>query len=164
MAVHGKILLAIVLGTLGAAKVHAQQDPELNAKTVTAVASEFDSLLALGDPVGLEDILATDFYREIVLEGQVTPVKQSRSAFLASITHSLSESDVSLGHKRSPFAIHFSPSGDDAEVQYTVVDQAVTPEGTNYIATIETVLHAAIRQGQVKVVSVQSQTGYKNKE
>ncbi len=158
------MLITILLAGCLAGRAVAQEAGVLTASTVHDLAMTYDSLLSLGDPVGLDDLLAPEFSREIVVEGKSDAVKQSRQAFLASITESLSETDIILTHKRSPFSIRFNAAGDEAEVEYTVTDHARTAEGTEYIATIGTLLRAGLRDGQPRILSIRNETRYKNRE
>lgn len=162
---RGYFVISLLLGTLGLPRViMAQRTATITEEEAKAITSVFDSLLALGDPVGLDDILASDFTREVLNEGQERSVTQNRQAFLASITSSLSETDVTLGRKRSPLVVRIKPVANEAEVGYTVTQQAMTAEGTRFVTTIETLLKLGIRGDSIQVVSLQDRNRFKRQE
>ncbi len=155
-------LLAVALGS--PALLWPQRTATITEDEARTIAVAFDSLLALGDPVGIDDLLAPEFTREIMTDGQERTVAQSRHAFLASITGSLGETDVTLERKRGPVVVHIRPVTNEAEVEYTVTEQVVTAEGTGFISTIESRLKLGIRGDGIQVLTLQNRNRFKSRE
>ncbi|MEO8199024.1 MAG: hypothetical protein ABI679_00750 [Gemmatimonadota bacterium] len=165
LAIRSAWTLAPLLLSIGTPScLAAQRTATISDAEATAIAVTYDSLLSLGDPVGLDDLLAPDFTRQVLTDGQAQPVTQTRHAFLASITGSLGESDVTLARKRSPLVVRVKPVENEAEVLYTVTEQAVTPEGTGYVSTIETVLKLGVRGEVILVISLENRNRFKSRD
>lgn len=162
---HLLITPAVLAITLGSpALLPAQRTATITEDEARSVAIAYDSLLALGDPVGIDDLLAPEFTREIITDGQDRSVVQSRHAFLASITGSLGETDVTLERKRGPIVVHIRPVTNEAEVEYTVTEQVVTAEGTGFVSTIESRLKLGIRGEEIQILTLENRNRFKSRD